>query len=476
MKPHDFREYGHQFVDWIADFMENIESYPVLSQVQPGEILSRLPASPPDKPETIDRIFKDFKDIILPGITHWQHPSFFAYFPANGSVPSLLAEMLTSALGAQCMVWQTSPAAAELEERVMEWLRKMLKLPEDFAGVIQDTASTATLCALLCAREKITGFGVNESGFGGDKVINRLVVYASKEAHSSIEKGAKIAGFGKSGVRLIEVDADFAMLPEKLEEAIVEDQKAGNVPCCVVAATGTTSSLALDPLKKIGEICRKYDLWFHVDAAMAGSAAILKEKRHIIDGVELADSFVFNPHKWLFTNFDCSAFFCRSPKHLIRTFSINPEYLKTDVDMKVKNYRDWGIQLGRRFRALKLWFVIRAYGVEGLQGKIGNHIKLAAEFARWIEEDGRFEVMAPVSLNLVCFRYNPKVQNLPETRLEELNKQLLDDLNGSGKLFLTHTRLNGKFTLRLCIGQTNTSRAHVQNAWEAIRNSSGSFL
>ena len=464
-----FRNYGHRFVDWIADFYENIESYPVLSPLKPGEVKKKLPLSPPIEGEEMGRIFDDFQKIILPGVTHWQHPSFFAYFPANSSMPSVLAEMLTAALGAQCMVWQTSPAGTELEEIVMEWLRKMIGLPEGFTGVIQDTASTATLCALLCARERSTGFSVNSRGFYPDKEAQRLAVYTSTEAHSSIEKGVKIAGFGRENLRFVPVDEEFRMIPEELEKAIEKDRAEGVTPCCVIAALGTTSSLALDPLRAIGEITRREGVWLHVDAAMAGSAAILPEKRYIMDGAELCDSFVFNPHKWLFTNFDCSAFFVRDPGHLVRTFSINPEYLKTSVDMEVKNFRDWGIQLGRRFRALKLWFVIRSFGVKGLQEKIREHIRIAEEFAGWVREDPRFELVAPVSLNLVCFRYNPAGSKLSEDELERINRELLEELNLSGKLFLTHTKLAGKYTLRLCTGQTSTSLKHVREAWERIR-------
>ncbi len=465
-----FRTFGHRFVDWITDFYENIESCPVLSQVKPGEIRAKLRSSPPEVGEDMERIFEDFQKIILPGVTHWQHPSFFAYFPANSSLPSVLAELLTAALGAQCMVWQTSPAGTELEEVVMEWLRKMLGLPEGFTGVIQDTASTATLCALLCARERSTGFSVNARGFYPDTEALRLAVYTSTEAHSSIEKGVKIAGFGREYLRFIPVDEEFRMIPGELEKAIEKDIASGITPCCVVAALGTTSSLALDPLRPIGEITRKHGLWLHVDAAMAGSAAILPEKRYIMDGVELCDSFVFNPHKWLFTNFDCSAYFVRDAGHLVRTFSINPEYLKTSVDMEVRNFRDWGIQLGRRFRALKLWFVIRSFGVKGLQQKLREHIALAEEFAGWVREDPRFEIVVPVALNLVCFRYNPVGRELSEEELERINRGLLEELNKSGKLFLTHTKLGGKYTLRLCASQTGTSLRHVRDAWDRINS------
>jgi aromatic-L-amino-acid decarboxylase len=465
-----FRKHGYAIVDWIADYMNHIEEYPVLAQVEPGEIGGQIPQNPPEEPVAMEAILEDFRRIILPGMTHWQHPSFFAYFPANTSEPSILAEFLTAAMGAQCMVWQTSPSATELEEVVMDWLRQMLGLPEGFEGVIQDTASTSTLCALLCARERATNYAINKHGFqqGSDQ---RLIVYTSEEAHSSVEKGVKIAGFGKENLRLIPSGEAFAMIPEELERAITRDKANGQLPCCVVATLGTTSSTGMDPLRPIGEICDGHGVWLHVDAAMAGTAAILPEMRHILNGVELADSFVFNPHKWLFTNFDCSAYFCKNVKLLTSTFEVLPEYLKTDVDRRVKNFRDWGIPLGRRFRALKLWFVIRYFGIKGLQQKIRAHIQLTKEFESWIRNDPQFELMAPVTINLVCFRYSPSQRNLSEQEVEGLNKALMEELNGSGKMFLTHTKLKGKFALRLCIGQTNTTREHVEKAWERLQTS-----
>jgi aromatic-L-amino-acid decarboxylase len=462
------RKHAHAIVDWIADYMDDVEQYPVLAQLQPGEIADQIPKSPPWEGEEMDAVVNDFKRIIVPGMTHWQHPCFFAYFPANTSQPSVLAEFLTAALGAQCMVWQTSPAATELEEVVMDWLRQMLGLPEGLSGVIQDTASTSTLGALLCARERATNFTINKGGFKRGATQD-LTVYTSEEAHSSVEKGVKIAGFGKEHLRLIPAGEDFAMIPEELERSIVADRRDGYLPCCVVATVGTTSSTGMDPLRPIGEICDRHRLWLHVDAAMAGTAAILPEMRHILDGIEFADSFVFNPHKWMFTNFDCSAYFCRDPKSLTSTFEIMPEYLKTEVDRRVKNFRDWGIPLGRRFRALKLWFVIRHFGVRGIQERIRSHIELAREFGSRIRKDRRFELMAPVTLNLVCFRYHPPEPNLTEGELEQINRALMDELNRSGRMFITHTKLKGRFTLRLCVGQTNTTRGHVQKAWEQIQ-------
>lgn len=468
MKNEDFRLVGHQFVDWIADYFENVEKFPILSPLEPGDVKKNIPAVPPARGEAMEGIFRDFERVLLPGVTHWQHPGWFAYFPANNSPASVLGEFLTAGLGAQCMVWQTSPAAAELEEVVLDWLRQMTGLPENFSGVIQDTASTATLCALLSARERATGFESNDAGLRAP-----LTVYASEEAHSSVEKGVKIAGFGKKNLRRIPTDGRFAVIPEKLEEAMTRDRDAGFVPACVVATVGTTSSGAIDPLRAVGEICRKHGAWFHVDAAWAGTAALLPEKRWILDGVELADSFVFNPHKWMVTNFDCSAYFVKDPATLVRTFEIHPEYLKTSVDARVKNYRDWGIQLGRRFRALKLWFVIRSYGVEGLQAMVREHLRLAALVKDWVDGDGRFELLAPVDLGLVCFRLD---DGREESGLNELNRRLLERVNASGRVFLTHTMLRGKYTIRLVVGQRTTEERHVRGAWDIISAAAGDVL
>ncbi len=468
MKNEDFRRAGHQLVDWIADYFENVEKYPVLSRVEPGEIKKLVPAVPPPRGEAMEAIFRDFERVIMPGITHWQHPGWFAYFPANNSPASVLGELLTAGLGAQCMIWQTSPAAAELEEVVLDWLRQMIGLPDGFSGVIQDTASTATLCALLSAREKATGFESNETG-----LTMPLTVYASEEVHSSADKGVRIAGFGRKNFRRVPADGRFALIPEKLEEILARDKDAGLVPACVIATVGTTSSGAIDPLRPIGEICRKYGVWLHVDAAWAGTAALLPEKRWILDGAELADSLVFNPHKWMVTNFDCSAYFVRDPGTLIRTFEIHPEYLKTGVDAKVKNYRDWGVQLGRRFRALKLWFVVRTYGVEGLQAMVREHIRLAGLVKDWVEADGRFELLAPVDLGLVCFRLN---DGRDEASLDELNRRFLERINAAGPVFLTHTALGGKYALRFVVGQRTTEERHVRGAWDIVSAAAAEVL
>ncbi len=468
MDQQQFRKYGHELVDWLADYMQEVENYPVVSTAKPGEIKSRIPSSPPSAKEPMENILTDFRNLILPGMTHWQHPGWFAYFPANNSPPSVLAELLTAGLGAQCMIWQTSPAAAELEEAVMEWLQQMLALPEGMAGCIQDTASTATLCALLTAREKATGYESNRIG-----LQMPLTVYASEETHSSIEKGVKIAGFGSRALQPVATDDHFAMVPRELEKQIARDRENGLHPCCVVATIGTTSSTAIDPLEDIGRICRRHNIWLHVDAAFAGTAAILPEKRAILNGIEYADSFVFNPHKWMLTNFDCSAYFVRDPGALIQTFEIHPEYLKTGSDAEVKNYRDWGLQLGRRFRALKLWFVIRSYGVEGLRAMVREHLRLAQLFAAWLKDDARFETMAPVSLSLVCFRLN---DGRPEPKLQELNAELLRRVNATGKVYVTHTALKGKYVLRMMVGQRTTAERHVQSAWEIIREKTQELL
>jgi aromatic-L-amino-acid decarboxylase len=457
-----FRKHAHELVDWMASFLEEIESYPVRSQVQPGEIKKQLPENPPQKGESFELIMEDFKSIILPGMTHWQHPSFFAYFPANSSYPSLLAEMLTATLGAQCMIWQTSPAAAELEEQMMDWLKGMLDLPQSWHGVIQDTASTATLCSLLTARERITR--INERGFDTGK---KLIVYGSAETHSSIEKAVKISGIGKENLRKVGVDKNYAMIPEKLAEAIEKDIGRGYMPCCVVATLGTTGSTAIDPLAPIGEICRKYGIWLHVDAALAGSALVLKEYRWMIRGIEYADTFVFNPHKWMFTNFDCSAYFVKDREALISTFEIHPEYLKTKESAVVNNYRDWGIQLGRRFRALKLWFVIRTFGVRGIQETIRSHLEMAQTIAERVKTSPDFELLAPVPLNTVCFRYKPEGTSDPG-KLDHLNAELLERLNDTGKVYFTHTKLDGKYTIRFVVGQTYVTQRHVDEGWDLI--------
>jgi len=460
----EFRARAHQFVDWMADYMENIEQLPVKAPTRPGEILAQLPAAAPNDPEPMDQIFADFQDIIMPGMTHWQHPGFMAYFPANASPPSILAEMLTAAVAAQSMSWQTSPAATELEERVMDWLRDMIGLPAHFHGVIQDTASTSMLVAFLVARERVNDFKTNHVGLSG---AGRHCCYAAAEVHSSTDKGVRMAGLGSDNLRKIAVDENFALIPAELEKAIVADLAAGHIPTCVVATLGSTSLSSIDPLAAIGAICRKYNIWLHVDAAWAGSALVLPEFRWMIDGIEYVDSFVFNPHKWLLTQFDCSAFFVRDKAALIRTFEILPEYLKTREGDQVNNYRDWGPQLGRRFRALKLWFVIRSYGVAGLKDHIRRHIDMTQDLARQVAQEDDFELMAPNPLALFCFRYHPA--GCPEDQLEAINEQLLEAINDSGALYLTQTRINGAYAIRLVSGAEATQPRHLAEAWALIK-------
>lgn len=464
MHPEEFRRHGHELVDWMADYLAGVGDLPVTPAVRPGDIRRGLPASPPLEGEPFAALFDDFRDLIVPGMTHWNHPGWFAYFPGNNSPPSILGEMLTSAMGAQCMSWATSPAATELEQTTMDWLRQMLGLPEDFVGVIQDTASTATLVALLSARERASGGETGRAGIGAGP---GLTVYASVEAHSSVDKGVKLAGYGLDHLRRIPVDAAFALDPAALERAVQEDVAAGFKPACVVASIGTTSSTAVDPVPAIAAICRRHGIWLHLDAAYAGSAAIAPELRVYFAGMEAADSIVLNPHKWLMTNFDCTAYYVRDRDALLSTFSLTPEYLRTAHDAEVVNYRDWGIQLGRRFRALKLWFVIRSYGVEGLRAIIRRHVALAAELAGWVDEAADFERMAPVPFGLVCFRYRPARRS--EKELDGLNERLLAEVNASRRVFLTHTRLGSRYAIRLVIGQRTTEREHVAQAWALIR-------
>ncbi len=471
MNTHEFKNYGHQLIDWIADYYQTIESLPVKSQVAPRQVKALLPLEAPECAESFDSLLADFDQKILPGITHWQHPSFFAYFNANTSFPSILGELLTSAIGAQCMIWETSPAAAELEEVVCEWIKSAWGLPEGWSGVIQDTASTATLCALLMAREKHSNFMINKYGFHAG---SKYIIYCSSEAHSSVEKAMKIAGFGSNQLRKIRIDDKLAMIPEAFERQVIDDLNDGFIPLCVVSAVGTTSSHGIDPVRRISAIAQKYELFHHVDAAHAGNATVLPEHRMLIDGLELADSYVFNPHKWMFTNFDCSLFYVKQKEVLIRTFEILPEYLKTGHDNEVNNYRDWGIQLGRRFRALKLWFVLRSYGLEGIRQKFREHMELAAFFDEQLRADGRFEIMAPRPLNLVCFRFRPD-NELAEENIDNLNKQLKESINGSGKAYITHTVIHGKYTLRACIGQTNVEKRHVEQLLGLLLNTVRDF-
>ena len=461
MTPEEFRWRGYQTIDWIARYLERLEEFPVMSQVEPGEIRRQLPPAAPERGEPFEEVLADLERIILPGITHWQAPSFFAYFPASSSPPAILGDLLSSGLGVQGMLWATSPACTELETHLLDWLVDMLALPVHFkssigGGVIQDSASSASLCALLAAREKATDYRGNERG-----VREELTVYTSNQAHSSIEKAVMIAGVGRDQLRLIGVDDAFAMDVAALGSAIEADLGAGRKPCLVSATVGTTSSNALDDLRGIGALCRERGIWLHVDAAMSGTAALCPELRFIHDGLEYADSYCFNPHKWMLTNFDCDCMFVADREPLIRALSVLPEYLKNEATQSgaVIDYRDWQVPLGRRFRALKLWLVIRHYGVAGLREHVEKHVDLAQEFACWVDESEDFERAAPTPLNLVCFRHRGG---------DERNERLLARLNESGALYLTHTRLADRYTLRMAIGGTWTERRHVESAWRNI--------
>jgi aromatic-L-amino-acid/L-tryptophan decarboxylase len=465
MTPDEFRKHAHKLVEWMAGYMENVENYPVKSLVSPGEIFAKIPENPPVHPESFNDLMSDFDSIIMPGISHWQNPNFFAYFPANTSPASILAEMVTATLGAQCMIWETSPAAAELEEKMMIWLRDLIGLPSEFEGVIQDSASTATLAAILTAREKATNFSFNNDGAEN---AGTLRVYCSEQTHSSVEKAVKICGIGRKNLVKIPVRADFSMDPVKLQQAIILDKKKKKIPCCVVATIGTTGTTAVDPLREIGVICRENNIFLHVDAAMAGTALILPEFQWMLEGKEYIDSFVFNPHKWMFTNFDCTAFFVKDAVSLIKTFELLPEYLKTRTRGVVNDYRDWGVPLGRRFRALKLWSVIRSYGTDGLREKVREHINIATHLSEMISGEEDFELMAPVVISVVCFRYAPEGYN--EKEINDLNEKLNHRLNDSGKLYLSHTVLNEKYILRMVTAQTNVTLGHVKKAWDLIKS------
>jgi len=469
MTPDEFRRCGHALIERIARYMEEIESYPVLSQVEPGSVRGQLPQAAPEHGEPFCEVLRDVDEIVMPGITHWQSPNFFAYFPANASGPAILGDLLSSGLGVQGMLWATSPACTEIETHVLDWLVDLLDLPERFrsttagGGVIQDTASSSTLAALLAARERASAGSVNEHGvgFGSEGGEPRLTVYTSRHAHSSIEKAVKIAGLGRANLRLVDADAGHAMRVDALESAIAADRAAGATPALVCATVGTTSSGAVDPVRAIGEVCRCEGIWLHVDAAHAGSAAICPEHRGLNDGVEHADSYTFNPHKWLLTNFDCNCFWVADRAALINALSVLPEYLRNRATAsgEVIDYRDWHVPLGRRFRALKLWFVIRHYGAEGLRSHVRRSVELADWFAAQVQASEEFELAAPVSVGLVCFRHRAG---------DALNQALMDRLNRSGALYLTHTRLDDRLVLRLAIGSPATRREHVEAAWTSI--------
>ncbi len=456
--PDDLRHHGRRTIDWVADYLSSLESYPVLARTAPGEIAALLPPSAPEEPEPFEELLADLDRIVLPGITHWQAPGFFGFFPASASPASILGELVTAGLAVNGMMWATSPVATEMETVVLDWLVELLGLPARFrsdsegGGVIQDSASSATLCALLAARER---------AIRGGAVLADLCVYTSVEAHSSVQKGARVAGFAPEHTRLIAADDNFAMDVTALESAVRADREAGLVPCCVVATVGTTSSMGFDPVRAIGELCRAEQTWMHVDAAMAGSAALCPELRGPLDGLELADSYAFNPHKWLLINFDCDCFFVANRASLVDALSITPEYLRNQSSESgaVIDYRDWQVPLGRRFRALKAWFVLRSYGSEKLRSHIREHVRLSQWFAGLVDADPRFELCAPPALNLTCFRH---------VGGDDVSEKLLADLNATGDVFLSHTRLAGRYVIRCCIGGAWTAQHHVEMLWRLI--------
>ena len=461
MTPDEFKQWGHRFVDWVAEYLSHPERHAVLSQVRPGDIRKQLPSSPPEQPESFDAVIRDLDRIVVPGLTHWNHPSFLAYFPNTGSEPGIFGEMVTAAFNVNGMLWRTAPAATELEEHVLDWLRQMMGLPEAFKGMICDTASMSTFHALAAAREAydgMSGRSVRDDGICGPGTPI-LRIYASEQAHSSIEKSAMALGIGRRGLAKIGTDSEFRMDVDALQAAIERDLRDGVRPFAVVATVGTTSTTSVDPVARIADVCAKYRLWLHVDAAYAGTAAIIPELRNVLDGCDRADSFVANPHKWLLTPMDLSALYCRRPEMLKRAFSLTPDYLKTAEGDSVTNTMDYTLQLGRRFRALKLWMVVRHYGVEGLRNIIREHIRLASVFKQLVISDVRFEVVAPVLFSTVCFRLKGS---------DAENQALIDRANATGRMFISYTTLNGKLTARLAIGNARTKEAHIREAWALI--------
>jgi aromatic-L-amino-acid decarboxylase len=463
--PEEFRKQGHAVVDWIADYRRDVAKYPVMSHTEPGDIRRSLPGHAPEHPESFGEIMRDLDRVIMPGITHWQHPSFFGFFPSNGLLSSVLGDFLSTGLGVIGLSWQSSPALTELEEVVCDWMRQMLGLSSAWSGVIHDTASTNTLVALICARERASKFALGRGGLQGED--RPLVVYASAHAHSSVDKAALLAGFGRENVRLVPWDETNAMRADELARIIETDVRAGRVPCAIVATTGTTTATALDPVAAIAEVAERFGVWLHVDAAMAGSAMILPECRWMWEGIERADSLVVNPHKWLGAAFDCSLYFVRDPEHLVRVMSTNPSYLQSSADGSVKNFRDWGLPLGRRFRALKLWCLIREQGVAGLQARLRRDLENAKWFESQVHASPEWRVIAPVPLQTVCVRHEPP--GLSGEELDAHTQRWVDLLNHSGAAYVTPAILDGRWMVRVSIGGEQTERAHVQALWDNMR-------
>lgn len=472
MPPEEFRRHAHAVVDWMADYLAQVGDYPVLAQVQPGDVAARLPASAPATGEAVDDILQDFRDVILPGITHWNHPDFLAYFAITGGGAGILGEMLAAALNTNAMLWRTGPAPTELEERTLDWLRQLMGLPAGFHGTIQDTASISTLVAIAAAREA-AGLGVRDEGMSG-RDLPRLRVYASEEVHSSIDKAGITLGIGRSGTRKIPTDAEFRMDPAALEAAIEEDRAAGIHPLAVVATVGTTSTSSIDPVPAIADVCARQGVWLHVDAAYGGSAALVPELRHVLDGAERADSLVVNPHKWMFVPIDCSVLFSRRPEIIRRAFSLVPEYLATPEGETVTNLMDYGPALGKRFRSLKLWMTLRYFGAEGMAARIREHVRLAREFAGWVDDEPEWEVVAPVPFSLVVFRHAPR--GMADAEADAHNERVMAAVNASGRALLSHTRLRGRLVLRLAIGNLRTTEAHVRAAWDLLRQTAANDI
>jgi len=470
MEAKEFRRFGHELIDWISDYFERIEELPVLSQIEPGDLKAQLPAAPPAQGESMAEIIADVDRLIVPALTHWSHPSFFAYFATSTSAPGIFGELLSAAFDNKAMLWRTSPASTELEEVALDWLRQMMGLDAGYAGIIYDTASVSSMHAIAAAREGVEQ-RIREEGMSGRTDLPLLRVYVSEQAHSSIEKCVITLGLGQRGLRKIPTDSEFRMDVRELKRAIVEDKANGVIPFCVVATVGTTSTSSIDPIPEIIPIGEEHALWLHVDAAYAGSAAVVPELRHILAGCERADSVAVNPHKWLFTPFDLAVLYCRHMDLLRRAFALVPEYLKTPEQEKVRSGSDYGIQLGRRFRALKLWMIIRYFGHEGLAARIREHCRLAKLFASWVEAADEWELLAPVPLGLICFRACPEVDSdeaLRNKRLDVLNEAIMHGVNATGKALLSHTRLNDKLTLRLSIGNIRTTERHVHQVWELL--------
>ncbi len=465
MHPEEFRRIAHRVVDWIADYRSRVAELPVMARVEPGAVRAQLPSAPPVQPESLEAVFRDFEHVILPGLSHWQHPSFFGYFPSNGELASVLGDYLSSGLGVLGLAWQSSPALSELEEVVVDWMRAMVGLSDAWSGVIQDTASTSTLVALLCAREKSSSYSLARGGLQAEE--SPLVVYTSVHAHSSVEKAALLAGFGRANVRTVPVDETYAMRPDALAAAVEADRDRGLIPCAVVATTGTTTTTAFGPLEALSAVAREHNVWLHVDAAMAGSAMILPECRWMWQGIEGADSLVLNAHKWLGAVFDCSLYYVRDPEHLVRVMSTNPSYLRTSVDSRVRNLRDWGIPLGRRFRALKLWCLIREQGVTGLQERLRRDLANAKWLAGEVRSTPRWRVLAPVPLQTLCVRHDP--DGVEDEALDRHTLEWVERINRSGEAYLTPALLDGRWMARISIGAIPTEREHVEALWKLMR-------